>query len=1048
MRVDQTSILDALQQNAKETQAAGTTLPAKTAASKMDKTGSVSVNMKDTTYGNPTKEEKTFLDKLEESMSMDTQDRKNEMTVLSQTTSPEDYKEMEKEGFSGGATESHTIVTVTDKIKATMAKAGVDVSYGDPLSQEELEAITGNVAVATQIANALREADLPVNESNVQDAVEAYDQASSLEKPSDGAVKYMLDNHLKPSISNLYKAEYSGSSNYNSSYMEEIDFSGLQAQIEQTIKAAGLEVNDQTIADSQWMIANNISFTAENLSYLEQLKSLQLPCDADSVISAMTTAVAEGMRPADGMLLSGYSIEDQAKHVEEVVGEASEDDLKYLIDHDMELTSANLEEARNHRGEGAANADGESGNATSENGTLGENVYEPNTDGEYTEKGLALLTARRQLEEVRLAMTTQANISLIKQGISIETQPLEQLVEQLKEAENSYYAHLLEAAGVEASAENVSVFAETTTKVNEMASVPAYVLGIPQADVSTINQVHEAGTALKDTFEKANESYETLMTAPRADLGDSIQKAFANVDDILKDLGLETTDANQRAVRILAYNQIPITTDSVAQMKAADEEVQRIFSGLTPRVVTQLIKDGVNPLDLDFTELNQKIGSIQEKMDGTDEEKFSKYLWKLEQNSQITEEERSSYIGIYRLIAQVEKTDGAAIGSLLQKGTDLTMRNLLTEVRTSRHGKVDVKVDDSFGETKEVNASGISITEQIEAAYQTNCMKDVLETVTPSKLQEILSQGDWMELTPEQLKEALANAGADESAIENEYYKERVQSLEACAGASQEVYDMLEQYDIPNTVQNVMAADLYLKDRNQGLRKLFGSYENTDGVDQSDLEAIKEDILERFGEAVKTPKEMAEAQETLAEVAEHALENMVKIDDNVSTIDLKAMQLVNAQMSIFTAKAKEENYAIPVLINGELTNVELKIVRGTKKKGMVDVLMDIDRMGKVAAKFQAKEEGISGLVVSDNEDTRNLLADHMGLLASTIQENGAEAVDVRCAIVPDLDLNRFAKENESTTNVDEQETDDSYEIQTARLYNIAESFISLMKEIS
>lgn len=1041
MRVDQTSILESLQKNAKETQAAGTTLPVKTAASKMDETGSVSVNMKDTTYGNPAKEEKTFLDKLEESMSMDTQDRKNEMTVLSQTTSPEDYKEMEKEGFSGGATESHTIVTVTDKIKATMAKAGVDVSYGDSLSQEELEAITGNVAVATQISNALKAADLPANDSNVQEAVEAYDQASSLKGLSDGAVKYMLDNRLEPSISNLYKAEYSGSNNYNDSYMEEIDFSGLQAQIEQTIKAAGLEVNEQTIADSQWMIANHISFTAENLSYLEQLKSLQLPCDTERVISAMTTAVAEGMRPSDGMLVSGYSIEDQAKHAVEVIDDASEDDLKYLVDHDMEITTANLEEAKKHRGD-------QSDSQASGNAGANENAYAANEDGEYTEKGLALLTARRQLEEARLAMTTQANISLLKQGISIETEPLEQLVEQLKEAENSYYAHLLEAAGVEASAENIAVFAETTTKVNEMATVPAYVLGLQQTDVSTINQVHEAGTVLRDTFEKANESYENLMTAPRADLGDSIQKAFANVDDILKDLGLEPTEANQRAVRILAYNQIEITTDSIAQMKAADEEVQRIFSGLTPKVVTQLIKDGINPLDLDFTELNQKIGSIQEKMDGADEEKFSKYLWKLEQNSQITEEERSSYIGIYRLIAQVEKTDGAAIGALLQKGTDLTMRNLLTEVRTSRHGKVDVKVDNAYGEVQEVKTSGISITEQIEAAYQTNCMKDVLETVTPSKLQEILSQGDWLDLTPEQLKEALANAGVDESAVENEYYKEQVQSLEACAGASQDVYDMLEQYDIPNTVQNVMAADLYLKDRNQGLRKLFGSYENTDGVDQSDLEAIKEEILERFGEAVKTPKEMAEAQETLAEVAEHALENMVKIDDNVSTIDLKAMQLVNAQMSIFTAKAKEENYAIPVVINGELTNVELKIVRGTKKKGMVDVLMDIDRMGKVAAKFQAKEEGISGLVVSDNEDTRNLLADHMGLLASTIQENGAEAVDVRCAIVPDLDLNRFAKENESTTNVDEQETDDSYEIQTARLYNIAESFISLMKEIS
>ncbi len=55
-----------------------------------------------------------------------------------------------------------------------------------------------------------------------------------------------------------------------------------------------------------------------------------------------------------------------------------------------------------------------------------------------------------------------------------------------------------------------------------------------------------------------------------------IQKAFRNVDDILSDIGLEETEANQRAVRILGYNQIEITQESVAEMKAADEQVQRI----------------------------------------------------------------------------------------------------------------------------------------------------------------------------------------------------------------------------------------------------------------------------------------------------------------------------------------------------------------------------------------------------------------------------------------------------------------------------------------
>ena len=37
---------------------------------------------------------------------------------------------------------------------------------------------------------------------------------------------------------------------------------------------------------------------------------------------------------------------------------------------------------------------------------------------------------------------------------------------------------------------------------------------------------------MKSALEKAGVQYETLMTAPRTDMGDSIQKAFRNVDDI------------------------------------------------------------------------------------------------------------------------------------------------------------------------------------------------------------------------------------------------------------------------------------------------------------------------------------------------------------------------------------------------------------------------------------------------------------------------------------------------------------------------------------
>ena len=51
----------------------------------------------------------------------------------------------------------------------------------------------------------------------------------------------------------------------------------------------------------------------------------------------------------------------------------------------------------------------------------------------------------------------------------------------------------------------------------------------------------------------------------------------------------------------------------------------------------------------------------------------------------MTKEEKEAYIGIYRLLRQLEKTDGAAIGALLQQGAEPTLKNLLTAVRSGLH---------------------------------------------------------------------------------------------------------------------------------------------------------------------------------------------------------------------------------------------------------------------------------------------------------------------------------------------------------------------------
>ena len=48
----------------------------------------------------------------------------------------------------------------------------------------------------------------------------------------------------------------------------------------------------------------------------------------------------------------------------------------------------------------------------------------------------------------------------------------------------------------------------------------------------TVGTLAQEGKDSKAVLERAGEAYETLMTSPRSDLGDSIQKAFQNVDDV------------------------------------------------------------------------------------------------------------------------------------------------------------------------------------------------------------------------------------------------------------------------------------------------------------------------------------------------------------------------------------------------------------------------------------------------------------------------------------------------------------------------------------
>ena len=964
------------------------------------------------------KEEDTITEQLDTQMDMSASNRKNQMVVVSNTASSADLEEMSKDGFNCMDADSHTIVTVTDKIKAVLAKAGVDISiYGDDLSSAELEELTGNPAVAAQIESALKQADLPTTESNITEGVKAYQAAEEMLPLNDATKEYLLKNEWEPTIQNIYLASHSG---VVTQANPQIDFTGLEKQMEQIIKSAGLVVSEETKENCQWLIQKNIGLTVTNLQYLDGLNELShkvskddgKTLDMQQVISRIMEAIRDGKRPMDALLLDGFSYEDRAQHAYDTIMNAQDWDVAYCVEQQLTISVENLSCAISTRGE---------------QGELSVSV-EMSTS-------ITFVTAKRQLEETRLAMTTEANYALLKRGISIDTKPLEQVVENLKNLEDQYYKDLLNQNGVEASDENVAILSATTTYVEELKFQPAYVLEL-NSDHQTIQSLHQAGNTLKMSMDVALQSYETLWTAPRKDMGDSIQKAFANVDDILDDLELEKTDFNQRAVRILAYNQTEINVENITKIKDVDLEMQKLFRNLTPATTLELIREGKNPLDIEISELNQVVETMQAETGEKEQERFSKFLWKLEQNKEISAEERDSYIGIYRLIAQVEKTDGAAIGALLNQGADITMRNILTAMRSAKKS-MDYKIDDDFAGVKS-KVKGPRIDAQIQASFQTSCMKEAADILSPEMLEQV---EEWEEMTPEQLLENLKKQVHEEEsvAMEKQYHSELSQEYASVLEASDDVYAFLEKYDMKNSARNVLATARLLNNPSDVFTQLF-STEGKSPDYQEMIDDLKNQVLENFGEAVKTPKEMAEAQATLAEVAERVMQTMIIENETISAKDLNDLRLMSQQLYLCKEKAKEESFLVPVETGDTVTGVNLKIVRGKANKGLVDIFFRGALMEKVAASFEAKENGISGVIATTDEETRQYLAENLNQLIGRMQDGSEEAIDVTVTRGDNLSAWQFEKNTLS-------EQGEATPVQTKRLYHIAESLIQTVSDL-
>lgn len=988
-----------------------------------------SVDMSDTIYARPqakneagNSDDTDMAENLLNDMNQTSENRRNDMIVTASTTTSDDYKAAKDDGYD-------VIVTETDKIKAVLAKAGVDISiYGDDLSKEQLTDITGSQTEAAMLVNQMKAYDIPATDDNIKAGTDAIDRAKSLTNISNETKAYLVRNNMNPTVSNVYKATYSSSQVQN--YKQKVGitdnvkqlYEELKPQLKQILEEAHIDSSDENLNQCRWLIDEDIAVTPDNVLLANQIDGITAAGEnvsSDFYARAVTEALAMGKKAADATMSQDGLTFDMAREVCDVLSEATAEDIVTLESDNMPVTIENLSKLIAARGKDGAASQASANKAL---------------DNQITDSREArLVTAQRKLEEARLSMTAEANLSLIKKGVSIDTEPIERVVELLKQQENKYYGALFGESSVEASDDRVRMYNNVCDIFNQMKQQPAYVLTLESSD-DTVYELYTAGKAMKQSLEAAS-GYETLMTSPRADMGDSISKAFQNVDDILKELQIETSESNRRAVRILAYNSTNITEENIKQIKSIDEQVQRAFSDMTPAVTLEMIKRGISPLDMSMSDISDTARQIKSENHDERDEKFSEFLWKLEKKNEISEEERDSYIGIYRLISQVEQSDGAVIGSLVNQGADITMKNLLTAVRVRGKSAMDYKVDDTFAGVDSVSR-GIKIDSQIESAYQANCLRDVLDTLSPEKM-EFVQDDSWLEMTPEQLRQAVYEADEDNT-LSEQYATEQLRQFNQAVSVPENVYAFLEKYDVKTTAVNLMAASRLMKNPSEAVRNLW------ERGDSATARALLDETLRRFSESVKNPKELAQAQETLADTAEHVMDSMIIEDRHTGSIDIRQMKLLCSQLRIASNMSRQENYIVPIETADGVTGMKLRIVRGEDKKGLVDIFLEDKKCGRVAAYFEAKENSVSAMIVTDDEQTKKLFEDNITMFEAGISD-GEQRVRIDVALEHDISAKESKmsdmKSNTESDNETKKQLDGGESVQTTRLYHIAEQFI-------
>lgn len=424
-----------------------------------------------------------------------------------------------------------------------------------------------------------------------------------------------------------------------------------------------------------------------------------------------------------------------------------------------------------------------------------------------------------------------------------------------------------------------------------------------------------------------------------------------------------------------------------------------------------MIRDGVNPLEKTFDELESYFSQNPESYE-EEVEDYSRFLYQLERKKDVTEEERKAYIGIYRMVHQVEREDGAAVGAVVNTGAELQFSTLLTAARSRRTSHMDWKVSEDTGLTQEIHLSENNISEQIRMGMA----KEVLTEVSYN--------------------------GESRAA----YDREGLQQMREAGNTTSEAAELLQRGEVPISASNLLAAQALMDDPAEmfgNLRRYREKYrqekevpQTVTGTGEVPAGAEASELWEQLDQQNFAEDYRAMLQDAVEETETNSIEQAE------NHLDVKQLQLIHKQLHLAEKLQDKQEYFLPMYLGDRLAGVHLTMQQGSGETQTVDIRVDAGEE-QLEAHLQVTGERVEGYLVGNTPEEVTKLEKTSDIFLEWIQtDTSADWKAGKLPIVSSRDMTRMAAGEIQNADTIESRAD------AGQLYRLAKGFLQAVADSS